>query len=432
MDESEPPPGVVQRLLDRFVRFNPALCNPEWQGMSLTVRLRPPILEGLSRLAVFIVKEAAAPRLRAIGKPILVAVGSQNNLNSARSALQRRDDFELVTFHNLRIEGCARISMLGQYLTGLWILALLPLLLIVERRQHVRRAMLARTDALVITMGWGFGIRRFLTRTNPRAVVFMSALSSYHCLIIEQARKAGLPTVFLTHAPIGRGQVELPTDHALLDGEFQKTLFPTSATRFAVTGSGRGKELAAAARDRSSAAGVLIATNTLIRDLHEVEHLIRQLRERHGEIPCVIRPHPADRGRFEVHRELARRTGARYQDPSNPLWFDADDCKFLVSTQSGVILDALLLGFFPLIIRSPATDRVLMHGPDDYYGFAELDLAREIDLADPSLPLAWDAGRNLELLEKSADPTWDTYAAIEREFDSILAQEGDRRERHEG
>lgn len=111
----------LRSLLDRFVIFNPAVCNPAWQGMALNTRLRPLMLEGLARLLTFMAKEAVAPSARPAGKPVVVAVGSQNNYRSAIAALGAREDVEIVTFHNLRREDCGRIGLFRQYLTGLWI-----------------------------------------------------------------------------------------------------------------------------------------------------------------------------------------------------------------------------------------------------------------------------------------------------------------------
>lgn len=412
----------LRSLLDRFVIFNPAVCNPAWQGMALNTRLRPLMLEGLARLLTFMAKEAVAPSARPAGKPVVVAVGSQNNYRSAIAALGAREDVEIVTFHNLRREDCGRIGLFRQYLTGLWILPFLPLLWLAERRPHVRRALLARTDELVLAMGSGSGIRSYLNKAQPRLIVLMSTLSPYHNVIIEQARRQGIATLFMTHAPLGRAQMPLPTDYAVLDGEFQRSLFPASHTRIAITGSGRGAELTQGYVDRSEARGLLVATNTLIRDLGEIEALLIRLRELYGkDLPVVIRPHPADRVRFAEHRELADRLCALYQDPSRPLSDGVENCKYLVTTQSGVVLDALLLGFYPLLLRSPELDRILALGPNDYYGFEELDLARIIDLADPHLPESWDARRNLPQLEKSAHPGWDTQAALNSAIDRILA-----------
>ena len=412
--------GWVRARLERFVRFNADICNPAWGGIALVTRFRPLLIEGILRLATFIFKEATAGPGRMGEARILVAVGSRNNLASAIEALGHRDDISLLAFHNLKVPEAGRIGLLAQYLTGLWVLPLLPVFLWQEDRPHVRRAMLARLDAFVLTMGNGKRLRRAFARSGARMVAVMSQLSCYHCLIVEQARRAGLTTVFLTHAPIGRGQLPLEVDYALLDGAYQRQLFPQSATRIRVTGSARGRKLSAHFRDRSQETGVVIATNTLIRDLTEIERLIEALRQDHAALPVAIRPHPADRVRFDAHRQLATRVGARYHDPALPLHEGLDDCKFVISTQSGVILDALLLGFYPLIVSTPEVDRLLDRLPDDYYGFAELDIARQLDLARPELPLDWNARRNLEHLERAGDADWDVRGAIDDAIDDIL------------
>ena len=84
---------------------------------------------------------------------------------------------------------------------------------------------------LVLTFGWGRGIRNALRDSEAGCVVATSCLTVHQNLVIEQARRLEIPTVFITHAPIGRGQMPLTTDFAFLDGEFQRQQFPAAGTR---------------------------------------------------------------------------------------------------------------------------------------------------------------------------------------------------------
>lgn len=174
--------------------------------------------------------------------------------------------------------------------------------------------------------------------------------------------------------------------------------------------------------DRTAAPGVLVATNTLIRDLGEIEVMVARLRQRYGsDMPFVIRPHPADRRRFMEHQRLAARVGAAYHDPVRPLHEGTENCKYLVTTMSGVVLDALLLGFYPLLLRSELFDNPVPPALEDYYGYGELKLAQSIDVAEPRLPANWEARVNLPLLEKAAEAKWDARAAVNSGIDRILA-----------
>lgn len=413
--------GFIDRILARFADFNQANCNEQWRGLSLKTRVKPAILEGLLRLGRFMVGELFSGSTHPGRAEVLLFAGTANNLRSASLAGRHLPSSRIVTLHNLPKGEHGRIGLFSQYFTGLWALIILPLVLWREKKDFRRKAIFARLDNFVLTFGWGRGIRSYLQRTHCRCVVVTSNLSVYQNLIVEQARKLAIPTIFISHAPIGRGQGPLMTDHAFLDGEIQTRLFPQSATEFHVTGSARGAELVRNRVDRSSALGVLIATNSLVGDLGKIEAIVRDIRSHNGEIPIGIRPHPADRARFKAHQALCARLDCGYHDPSWPLFEHSEDYRFLLTGFSGVIVEALLLGFDPLELCLPELEAAKALAPADYYGLEELQLIRPLDLDHPKLPWDWHVNRaGLKELELSAEPDWDAGEELSRAIAKVL------------
>ncbi|NTZ43428.1 hypothetical protein G7A66_10120 [Altererythrobacter sp. SALINAS58] len=356
----------------------------------------------------------APPRCR-----ILVAVGTHNNFRSAEPVFSDLPGAAIFTFHNYATPGVPHLKLFKSYMTGWIALIALPLLLTVERRPHVRRSMRMRLDHLALSLSSHHDIRKFMQESGAEVFVTLSNLAVYNNILVEAARQVGMTTVFMTHAPVGRGQVPLETDVALLDGEFQKRLYPPGRAKMIVTGSMRGSNLVQAWQDRSGENGVIVATNALNRDLGEIERFVEKLLRIDLQPRVVVRPHPADSGRFEAHRRLCRRTGADYSDPRSSLFDSAKNCKYLVTGVSGVAVDALLIGLYPLILRD--SDLKANCGlPEDYYGLFELKLARQIDLAAPRLPRDWVIGRELELLEAASSPNWSAKEKIAQVLDSIL------------
>ena len=416
---------MLNAIRERFCRFTPALTNPAWRGVSLNPRVRPLLLNGVLRLATFLGKELLGNRTKpeSGGASIFVFVGSQNNLASAQDAFGKRSDTKIWTFHNLKKEGLPHLSLFWQYLTGLWVLFLFPLFLFTERRPYVRRAMCAHLDEFVLSMGSIKSVRSFLKNAQPRLVVVMSTLSSYQNVIVEAANELRIPTLFMTHAPVGRGQIPLPTTHAFIDGTFQEQLFAVGTTKMTVTGSPRGMRLRELAMDRSDKPGLIIATNTLIESLDEIDAALNKLRSMYGSrLPLALRPHPADSVRFARHRAIAAKYGAVYHDPQYVLSDGLEDFRFLAAPQSGILIDGLLLGFWPLVIKAispqPKCEDVL----DDYYGLKELELVGELDLQRPYISQIHVSQKNLAFLDKAADPDWNVEAAINAGIKDILRE----------
>lgn len=401
------------------------MCNEHW-WRAFPQKYRWQLLEGFLRFGIFVAKELARSREKLPRCRILMAVGTQNNYRSAEPVARLLPDASIFSFHNYSHEGLPRLNLARAYLTGAAMLPTLPLMLASEPRPHVRRAMKMRLDQFVLSFGSRSAIRRALRESGAEVLVTFSNLSVYSNLLVEEAKLLGITTVFMTHAPVGRGQVPLNTDYALLDGEFQVKLYPPGNTRTFVTGSMRGKLLSRHWQDRSCEAGILVATNTMIQDLGLIAEFIRRLSQRYPHRPIVIRPHPRDSERFAAHRRMSSQTGASYCDPRQPLHLAAEGCKYLVTAVSGVVVDAALIGLYPLFLRDPDIDRLVASLPADYYGLYELNLAKAIQLTDPELPEDWDLGNRVRLIEASQDPDWHTEMRIQGAFEHVLAKRGGR------
>lgn len=410
----------AEAKLERFRHLNPAMCHDAWGGSAFPPSYKALLAEGVARLVRFATNELVQPAQPAPRCRILVALGTRNNYVSARASFENIPEAAFFTFHNFSLPGTCRLNLFWTYLTGSAALLWLPLLIATERRAHVRRVLKMRLDCVALSFGHRGNIRRFLRSSGADIFVTMSNLSVFNNILIEEASRVGMTTVFMTHAPVGRGQVALSTDYVFLDGSFQEKLYPASDTRMLVTGSMRGKLLSRHWRDRGNAHGLIIATNTLIREMAQIEAFIRKIMERYPVTRVVLRPHAADRDRLNEHKQMCARTGADYSDPAQPLAEAAMGCKYLVTGTSGVAVDALLIGLHPLILQSAEMEAAAAKFPNDFYGLHELGLAKTISLEDPRLPDSWQIGSELRHLEASADPDWPTETKLRTAFEALL------------
>lgn len=410
----------IEARLERFRQLNPAMCHDAWGGSAFRPRYKSLFAEGFARLVRFAANELVQPAQSAPRCRILVAVGTRNNYISARASFENIPEAAFFTFHNFALPGTSRLNLFWTYLTGCAALLWLPLLIASGRGTHVRDVLKMRLDCLALSFGHRGNIRRFLRSSGADVFVTMSNLSVFNNMLIEEASRVGMTTVFMTHAPVGRGQVALTTDYAFLDGSFQEKLYPASNTKMLVTGSMRGKLLSRHWRDRSDAQGLIIATNILIREMAQIEAFIEKIKERYPAARVVLRPHAGDRDRLNEHKEICARTGAHYSDPAQPLAEAASGCKYLVTGISGVAVDALLMGLYPLILQCPEMEAATAKIPNDFYGLHELGLAKTISLEDPRLPDSWQIGSELRHLEASNDPGWPTEVKLRSAFEAIL------------
>jgi hypothetical protein len=247
-----------------------------------------------------------------------------------------------------------------------------------------------------------------------------SNLQIYNTILIDSARRVGVQSVFATHAPVGRAQRALETNFALLDGEWQRRIYPPSRTKIIVTGSARGAALVVQRQHRDAASGLLIATNPLMRDFGYIERFIDELRRRYPHMALGLRPHPADFSRYEAHCDLCARRAMSFSDPKTPVAQAPADFKYVASALSGVLVDAALTGLYPLVLRSEALDALISKLPEDYYGLFELGLARALDMDDPRLPEAWLIGDEREQLELASRPGHYARAAQNAAIDRIV------------
>jgi hypothetical protein len=408
-----------RKFTSRIEKLNVEYCNPELNGGTIVSRLPFRLLNGLAHLLIFICKETVLVSNRPRKAKILACVGSYNNYKSFHHAFANRSDTQLATIHNFRYEGAPHIGLLFCYLTGSIFLILLPVIWLLLDRAIVRNFALVRLDQFVLGLGNRYFIRRFLNKSGAEVLLFFSNLQVHNQILIEEAHKLGIVSVFATHAPVGRGQRELTTDFALLDGEWQARIYPSSSTDVLITGSARGMRLVAQRLDRRNATGVIVATNSLTRDLAAIEQFIDLVKKRYPAIPIKLRPHPADIDRRERHREICQRKDIIFSDPKDPLVLPDEDYKYLATALSGVLTDAALIGLYPLIIRSPEIDSITSQLPHDYYGLIELGLAKYINLHDPCLPEHWQIGAELERLDLAAKRDWDAQKAMNEALDAI-------------
>lgn len=406
--------------VERIERLSVEFGNPLLDGATIFARVHPKWLNGLAHLVFFIFKEITFNHPKWADKPVLICLGSHNNFHSASLAFEHRKDIQFATFHNYKLPNTPKISFLICYISGSIILLFLPLLLKIVKKSNIRKFMIIRTDQLTLCFGTRWFIRRAIKRSGAQVLILMSNLSVYHNLILEEARRLGVRTVFATHAPVGRGQRALRTEYAMLDGEWQREVYPPSDTQILITGSARGEKLVEQWEPRSGNTGLIIATNTLMRNLETVEKFISLLQIRYPSIPISLRPHPRDIERHEEHRIICKKYSIAYNEPTKPLAQPRDGYKYLATVLSGVMIDALLTGMYPLQISEPQTDEFLGRVPNDYYGLHELDLVRAIDLNNPELPTDWLIGEKLAQLEKSAQVGWASKKHMNEALDRIL------------
>ncbi len=411
---------LTQWVEDRLERLNVEFGNPLLNGATIFARISPKWLNGIAHLLIFIFKEMTFKRYKWNAKPVLICVGSHNNYHSASLAFGNREDIQFATFHNYYLPNTPKINLLFCYLSGSFIVLFLPLFFLIIKKPNLRKYMIFRTDQMALSFGSRWFVRRAIKRSGAQVLILMSNLSVYHNLILEEANRLGVSTIFATHAPVGRGQRALRTDYAMLDGEWQSSLYPSSNTKFLITGSARGAELVERWESRLNYTGLIIATNTLMIDLNIIEKFISLLKDRYPLMPISLRPHPRDVERHEAHRIICENHSIAYNDPKKPLVQPNDSYKYLATGLSGVMIDALLVGMYPLQISEPQLDMLLAHTPDDYYGLHELNLVRTIDLNDPVLPTDWLIGDQLVELEKSAQPGWDSKKLMNEALDEIL------------
>jgi len=361
--------------LELFKMMNPDLCNEKWGIDHYLARFPVPLLDGITRLGMFIFREffkLFKPQQQVERGRHIVVVGSSNNQRVVDLSFSHVEEKVIVGFHSWNAG--SNISLLMTYLRGLPSLLLLPWYIAQAPTANFRRGIMLRLDQFILCCGGTKYVEKQLQKMAPLSLTHMNNTSVYCSIFTAAAKNLGVPTVFVPHAAIGRDQAPLLVDYALLEGMVQAKQFPKSETEVLLTGAPRLQAIRASAK-RNVRDGLLFCTNYAMAE-ETISGACRQLRKQFASGAIGLRPHPAER-RIAFHENLCTTYQFEYVDPTVPLGEFSDNFSKILTTESGVVLDAAMCGLAPYIFESITMD--------DFFCFVELGLAEEVTLNDLEL-----------------------------------------------
>ena len=183
--------------------------------------------------------------------------------------------------------------------------------------------------------------------------------------LIRIAQKMQIPTIYLQHASVTEKFPPLSFDYGLLEGFDALQKYRSkgeSETRIYFVGMPKADAFADSVNRSSSVRRVGICCN-MFDEEESVKELCRQLVEKFPDVAFTLRPHPADKRRFSLWKEITVEFGIFFSDSLSEKALEfLGKIDAMVAGESNIHLEAALLDVYPLYFVYP--QKML-----DWYGF---------------------------------------------------------------
>lgn len=211
-------------------------------------------------------------------------------------------------------------------------------------------------DEILLSPGYLIVMMRWLRRLRPNIIVMANDHNSLNRAACIAARKTGVISVYVQHAPVSSLFPAVLFDHMLLDGRHAAEIYEPKCrgdTRIVAIGSSRYAATRAWRGKRLPQHGVVSLSFNKLDDQRVVKGYLKALQANGWRV--VLRPHPGfkDAELDQWQPELIDR-----RDVSVHL----DEVDAVIAGDSGILLDAYMAGACPIYAKD-------LSGLDDYYGY---------------------------------------------------------------
>ncbi len=371
------------------IDLNYDMASTEWRQVEKISRSKlPPFLEGVFRFIwklIFSIRHRHYPSVKS---DIVFLVGSNNNIKSINPVFERLKKARLIGY-NGQVSAETHIPEFFFYCRSILAIPKFILSYLSCDNAYIKWTMKKRPDryllAFVAISIWEKILKklecRILVLTNDHVVWARAAMYAAHNL--------GIKTVFVPHAPTGNGPPELQFDYAFLDGESQFKQYSKrglSRTVAILSGAVRYEKFVKLSLTKGE--GLLVCYNT-IDDFDFITSSLSKIVKFKGGREVWVRPHPADRRRFESIRSACQDFGVNFVDPSTPIERDFDDVGYVIAGLSGVHVDGLMAGKMAVTVRGWYSE--------DYYDLIKLGLLKVLDEWSAIEDMSRDVNSDAEL-----------------------------------
>lgn len=231
-------------------------------------------------------------------------------------------------------------------------------------------------DQYLLLYGLYIVSRLWLRKIKPMAIIISNHTHTFHRVIIEAAKKEGVPTVYIQHASVNENFPSLNMDYALLEGydSLDKYSFSDEIkTKVFLVGMPKFDNYFHLINTRKRITSIGICTNG-IDPIPAVESLCVNIIKKIAKVNVILRPHPTDR-RFKEWENLAKKIGIQLSDPNNYNSFEfLKDIDVLIAGNSSIHLEAALIDVVPIYYD-------FINNKMDWYGYLRNGLV--IYFSDP-------------------------------------------------
>ncbi|MBG0843052.1 hypothetical protein [Ectopseudomonas toyotomiensis] len=342
----------------------------------------PAIVVGLARFAYFFFKSLKITMthgwwrvMQSSRGRVIFMIGTKNNESSLLPVANRlkMSSYNVIGYHTYRGK-CSRLPDIFFYIIGICLIHRFVFTYIFQANSYQRWAMRVRFDQYIVGCGGEIFWWIYLKLCEPSALVVSNDHNVWTRTAIKAAKKVGVPTVFVPHAPTGNCPPPLIFDYAFFDGPAQSSMYKIS-TNTVILNVGAVRYESLIARNVGGGkeySGIVIAFNKMD-SIGFIERVMKKISSA-GFGSVYVRPHPGDLTRFKQIEKLCFQYGLAYSNPSINFVDEVYLAKYVFAGVSGVHTDALMCGMTPLSTREWYSE--------DYYGYEKDGLIGLFDNLD--------------------------------------------------
>lgn len=358
-------------MFSDILDINFDLSSIKWRQLERTSRLNiPSLIEGVLRLFYFGGRSLTKFNPFWGATDVIFLVGTQNNLNAITPVLKKLDlNAKVLSYHDFEKQDGV-VPEFYFYIMGLLTSYKYLFSYFYEANRYQKWVMRKRFDRYIFSCSSVFIWKRLLKLNKTKLVVISNDHSAWTRSAIKAAKELNIATAFIPHAPTGNDPAPLDYSVAFLDGVIQEMQYDNKGTNVVLSGAIRYEEMVYKTRnkDRDRGNGILVCFNKLD-SIQFISKILSSVKE---NLNCkvVVRPHPADKLRFDKIKEICTLEKCMYSDPFDSFYTSAIGTNTILAGVSGAHLDGLMMGMIPVTLEG--------WYEGDYYRLKERKLLVEV------------------------------------------------------
>lgn len=324
------------------------ICSEEWATLDrLTVKKCPSILEGGLRFFFFFFKSFLKVNLFASYKEHVFLIGTYNQEVALDRVFKKTHRGKKIYFHNFKANGGARLPELLFYVIGL---LFLPWTLRQWSRgsSMQKNSLIRRLERFVVSGPSVFTYKILFLLWQPKSVIVSNDHNHWTRAAVKAAKSMNISTFYIPHAFTNESFPPLEADISFLDSELQAMRYRNLDSQIHIVGSVRLEDKIAPLVSLDIK-GMIICFN----DEDKTDFIFKILESlpQKTEWHFFVKPHPADKSRFELMQKKCIELGIDYISPQKSVCDYRSKASVVLAGISGVHVDALMCGMMPATLK---------------------------------------------------------------------------------